>query len=195
MNVGDGLPMDKRSERSVCRWTWMRGCCDLPTRSVSPAWEKLEPTLWHWGDADLDGLLHGCLTVVWHHDESTYYANDQCNIWWVHQGEGVSLMVGDFVLADYGWLCPLDGSQQAWVLFKTGKAQFQFDSNSILNMSPALQVLFLIIVLVMQLFKTTYWIPNWNNNTILDSDFQSMMLAIFNVFLERTSFLWDLMLT
>jgi len=50
---------------------------------------------------------------------------------WVHKGEGaipyakgegVSLMVVVFVLANYGWLCSLDGSQQAWVLFQAGKA-------------------------------------------------------------------------
>ena len=99
-----------------------------------PAWEKLELTLRHWGDMDHDGLLHGpivCPTVMWHHDESTFYANDRRNIRWVHKGEGaipyakgkgVSLMVADFVSADYGWLRAPDGSQQARVLFKVGKA-------------------------------------------------------------------------
>ena len=68
-------------------------------------------------------------------------------------------------------------------------ACFQFDSNCIPNMSPALQVLFL-IVLVMQLFETTYWLPNLNTTQYSLVTFKvSMTLAIFNVFLKRTSFL------
>ena len=50
--------------------------------------------------------------------------------------------------------------------------QFQFNSNSIPNMSPALQTLYH-VALVMQSFKTTYWLPNLNNITILDHDFHS----------------------
>ena len=99
-----------------------------------PAWEKLGPTLREWGDTGLEVILPGpttCRTVLWHHDESTFYANDWHKIHWVHnsesampyaKGEGVLLMVADFVSADYGWLCSPDGSQQARVLFKAGKA-------------------------------------------------------------------------
>ena len=69
--------------------------------------------------------------IVWHHDESTFYANDRRKIRWVHagetavpyaKGEGASLMVADFVSADYGWLRSPDGKQEARVLFKAGKA-------------------------------------------------------------------------
>jgi hypothetical protein len=51
--------------------------------------------------------------VLWCHDESTFYANDRRKLRWVHKtetakpyakGEGASLMVADFVSADYGWL-------------------------------------------------------------------------------------------
>ena len=61
--------------------------------------------------APLSGGEH-CI-VVWFHDESMFYANDQRKLQWVHQnesavpqpkGEGASLMVTDFVSADYGWL-------------------------------------------------------------------------------------------
>ena len=38
-------------------------------------------------------------------------------------------MVADFVSADYGWLCSPDGSQQAQVLFKAGKAQEGYFTN------------------------------------------------------------------
>ena len=100
----------------------------LPTR------EKLEPMLHQWGDVNLDELLAEPMThhtIVWHHNESTFYANDWCKIQWVHKGKnavlnakgkGVSLKVVDFVLANYGWLCTSDGSQHTWVLFKDGKA-------------------------------------------------------------------------
>ena len=81
-----------------------------------PTWEKLELTLHQWGDVNLDKLLAKPMThhnIVWHHDKLMFYANDRCKIWWVHKGEnavlhakgeGVSLMVTDFVSADYGWL-------------------------------------------------------------------------------------------
>ena len=69
-------------------------------------------------------------------------------------------------------------------------AWFQFDSNSIPNMSPVLQVLFL-VVSVTQLFETMICSPkNANNKQYKFNTFNvSMTLVIFNVFLERTSFL------
>ena len=56
--------------------------------------------------------------VIWFHDESTFYANDRRRVFWVHKdekavpepkGEGPSLMVADFISADYGWLGSPDG--------------------------------------------------------------------------------------
>jgi hypothetical protein len=67
--------------------------------------------------------------VVWYHNESMFYANDQRNVGWVHKdakaipwakSEGPSLMVADFVSTDYGWLCFPDSSETACVLFKAG---------------------------------------------------------------------------
>jgi hypothetical protein len=60
--------------------------------------------------------------VVWFHDESTFYVNDWRVVHWVHKGdnlvpwtkgEGASLMVADFVSANYGWLTLPDGSERA----------------------------------------------------------------------------------
>jgi hypothetical protein len=68
-------------------------------------------------------------TVVWFHDESTFYANDQWKLHWVHKdekaipcakGEGASLMVADFVSANYGWLRSPDKTKEARVIFKAG---------------------------------------------------------------------------
>jgi len=74
--------------------------------------------MWVWNDGLEDHANQGPQplnqhTIIWHHDESTFYANDWCKVFWVHKdetavprakGEGVSLMVADFVSADYGWL-------------------------------------------------------------------------------------------
>jgi hypothetical protein len=64
---------------------------------------------------------------------------------WVHKGEnpvprtkgeGASLMVADFVSADYGWLTSPDGPERARVLFKAGKAhEGYFTNNDIIKHS------------------------------------------------------------
>ncbi|KAI5984151.1 hypothetical protein EDD15DRAFT_2310938 [Pisolithus albus] len=78
------------------------------------------------------------LDVVWFHDESTFYAHDRRKKRWVHRdekptpqpkGEGLSLMVADFVSADYGWLQSPDGKGSARVLFRAGKARDGYFSN------------------------------------------------------------------
>ncbi|EUC58188.1 tyrosine kinase catalytic domain protein, partial [Rhizoctonia solani AG-3 Rhs1AP] len=82
-----------------------------------PEWTKLERRMRSW---DSEGkevpptLNEGeRIVVVWFHDESTFYAHDRRLTRWVHEnetagiykkGEGVSLMVADFISADYGWL-------------------------------------------------------------------------------------------
>ncbi|KIO21763.1 hypothetical protein M407DRAFT_28688 [Tulasnella calospora MUT 4182] len=66
------------------------------------------------------------------HDESTFYANDQRKIRWVHLSEGpvpirkgdsTSLMVSDFCSPDLpgGWLRAKDGTREARLFFKAGK--------------------------------------------------------------------------
>lgn len=68
--------------------------------------------------------------VFWYYDESTFYANDRRQLRWVPKsekavprvkGEGVSLMVAEFVSADYGFLRSPDGTESARVFFKAGK--------------------------------------------------------------------------
>ena len=68
-----------------------------------------EGSLQMWKDGISDLLSEGpqpltrC-TVIWHHDESTFYANDRRKVFWVHKnetailkqkGDGASLMVAD----------------------------------------------------------------------------------------------------
>jgi len=71
-------------------------------------------------------------TVVWYHNESVFYANDWQKIQWVDEdetampqpkGEGASLMVADFVSADYGWLRSPNGEEDTQVLLKPGKTR------------------------------------------------------------------------
>src|SRR5882757_1619018 len=39
-------------------------------------------------------------------------------------------MVADFVSADYGWLCSPDGTESAHIVFKAGKAQDGYFTNT-----------------------------------------------------------------
>jgi hypothetical protein len=82
--------------------------------------------------------LRGRRTVIWYHDESTFYANDRRQLRWVWtkespkplpKGEGASIMVADFVSADYGWLRSPDGTASARVLFKAGRNRDGYFSN------------------------------------------------------------------
>ncbi|KAI0324035.1 hypothetical protein GY45DRAFT_1349605 [Cubamyces sp. BRFM 1775] len=68
--------------------------------------------------------------VYWWHDESVFYAHARRTTRWVHKsekavprakGEGASLMVADFVSADYGWLRSPDGKTSTRVFFCPGK--------------------------------------------------------------------------
>ncbi len=77
--------------------------------------------------------------VIWFHDESTFYAHDRQKIRWIHKnekikpyakGEGVSLMVANFVSANYGWLQSPDGKESAQVLFKAGKERNGYFDNA-----------------------------------------------------------------
>ncbi|KAF7372520.1 hypothetical protein MVEN_00113900 [Mycena venus] len=78
------------------------------------------------------------IVVIWFHDESTFYAHDRRLTRWVHhtetpeprrKGEGASLMVSDFVSADYGWLQSKDGKEVTRVLFKAGKKREGYFTN------------------------------------------------------------------
>ena len=112
---------------------------DYRQKTFLPAWSEIEERTRKWTQQNLDTLSPSeRRTVVWFHDESTFYANDRRKTRWVHisetavpyaKGEGASLMVADFVSADYGWLRSPDGKEQARVLFKAGKARDGYFTN------------------------------------------------------------------
>ena len=80
-----------------------------------------------------------CL-VIWFHDECIFYAHDQHIICWVHsletakpyaKGEGQSLMVADFVSADYGFLSSAEGAESTCIEIKPGKNRDGVSGNTV----------------------------------------------------------------
>lgn len=76
--------------------------------------------------------------VFWAHNETLFYANDRRDRRWVHKtetavpkpkGEGASLMVADFVSADYGWLQSSDGKESARVVIRPGAQRDGYFTN------------------------------------------------------------------
>ena len=79
-----------------------------------PKIEEIGPKLRTWHDGIEEAASKessGQKTVLWLHDESIFYANDCREVRWVHKdetakpkpkGEGISIMVSDFISADYG---------------------------------------------------------------------------------------------
>jgi hypothetical protein len=77
--------------------------------------------------AFMSSALDARVVVVWRHDESTFYCNDRQDLHWVHssetatikaEGEGASLMVGDFVSDVYGWIKSKTLYEDRYVLFR-----------------------------------------------------------------------------
>ncbi|KAF8433330.1 hypothetical protein L210DRAFT_3507087 [Boletus edulis BED1] len=115
---------------------------NYPQNVFLPAWRKYQLQIQKWKPDDLtveeieiraQVAEHGhpASVVLWFHDESTFYANNRRKLHWVHESEGAlpqpkeegaSLMVADFVSADYGWLQSPDGKESAHILFKAGKS-------------------------------------------------------------------------
>lgn len=138
LDVTPGLLLEMGAAGTIHRWTWAQGCCSLLEQHFLPVWTRYQCYMWKWkiGDITMEDLSEvessGQHTVMWFHDESTFYVNDQRKMCWVHdsesalpqqKGEGASLMVTDFVSADYGWHGSWDGKESTRVLFKAGRVQ------------------------------------------------------------------------
>jgi hypothetical protein len=100
-----------------------------------PTLAQREPAIWAWDKDNLSHLVDPASpspirhTVLWFHDQCIFYQNDRRKYHWVHasekpvplpKGEGILLMVSDFISADYGWLRSPDGTKSARVLFWPG---------------------------------------------------------------------------
>jgi hypothetical protein len=72
----------------------------------------------------------GKRVVIWYHDKSIFYAHDRHRKAWRHKdasikpykkGEGISLIVADFVSADFGWLVGPKTGRRARRILRPGK--------------------------------------------------------------------------
>lgn len=83
-----------------------------------------------------------CLLPIcsWLYDQSTFYGYDRHKGMWVRKnalmdhalhpkGNGPSLMVANFVSADYGWLQSPDGSEKAREFFRAGESREGYFNN------------------------------------------------------------------
>jgi hypothetical protein len=106
-----------------------------------PAIQELQEKTRKWGSdgtEDEQSDSDEPRTVLWFHDKSSFYAHDRQKKRWVHKsekakpyakGEGHSLMIADFVSADYGWLRSPDGKESARVIFRAGKGRDGYFDN------------------------------------------------------------------
>jgi hypothetical protein len=111
-----------------------------------PAWSKVEARMKAWSRDGTEEILipenewpHDIddgprpfqrqYTIAHFQDESTFFANDRCEVGWVHEdekavprpkGEGVSLMISDFVSAELGFLASPDRNDRCRVEFSAG---------------------------------------------------------------------------
>ncbi|KAH9923506.1 uncharacterized protein B0H18DRAFT_1105310 [Fomitopsis serialis] len=132
---GTFLPEMLKHEQNLRQW---KADGTEESRAPGRTSESLEVVI---GVTSLDLLLD--FTNMWFGDQSTFYANDRRELRWVKtsekakprpKGEGASLMVGDFVSADYGFLQSKDGSLSVRTLFKAGKNRDgYFQSNDVLD--------------------------------------------------------------
>ena len=105
-----------------------------------PAMEQYEHRMQTWVNEHGWDLPCGITQaiIIWVHDESIFYAHDRHQTAWYHKdatakpymkGEGVSLMVANFVSADHGWLRSPDGKKAAHVIFHPGKNREGYFTN------------------------------------------------------------------
>ncbi|KAF8800309.1 hypothetical protein BYT27DRAFT_7117577 [Phlegmacium glaucopus] len=101
-----------------------------------PQWRHIQDRMECWIGPDAKPeqgpKMPGLRIITWFHDESIFYAHDRRKKGWYHKdapakpykkGEGASLMIADFVSADFGWLRSPDGKQSARRVMKPGKAK------------------------------------------------------------------------
>jgi hypothetical protein len=102
-----------------------------------PAWHEIQDRMHTWTKDNLPEVItaNGKQVIMWFHDEVIFYAHDRCKKAWYHKnaapkpyikGKGASLMVADFVSADFGWLQSPDGERNAQHVMKPGKNQDRY---------------------------------------------------------------------
>lgn len=107
-----------------------------------PQWRRLQNRMESWVTKDclpeFGPKMPGLRVIAWFHDESIFYAHDRRKQGWFHKdaaakpyrkGEGASLMIADFISADFGWLRSPDGRRSARRVMKPGKNKDGYFSN------------------------------------------------------------------
>ena len=102
------------------------------TYKFIPAWKALAKRMQKWSKENIPecATFPGRRVIFWFHDETIFYAHDRRRKFWYHKdaspkpykkGDGHSLMIADFVSADFGWLTSLDGTKSARRIIRPGK--------------------------------------------------------------------------
>jgi transposase len=106
-----------------------------------PQWRRISDRMLNWAEGDLPEFgpaVSGRRVITWFHDESVFYAHDRRKKSWYHKdaaakpyskGDGHSLMVADFVSADFGWILSHDGKQSARRILKPGASRDGYFTN------------------------------------------------------------------
>ncbi|PPQ68183.1 hypothetical protein CVT24_005070, partial [Panaeolus cyanescens] len=108
-----------------------------------PRYEELQQRMQQFTREGLPAEIYGPRpegkeVVAWFHDETIFYAHDRRRKSWYPKdgpakpyakGEGVSLMIADFVSANFGWLRSPDNSRNARRIMKPGKARDGYFTN------------------------------------------------------------------
>ena len=106
-----------------------------------PQWTAIHERMSNWTAENLQEYgppIQGRPVVAWFHDESIFYAHDRRKKGWYHKdapakpyakGEGASLMIADFISADFGWLLSKDGKRSARRVMKPRKNKDSYFTN------------------------------------------------------------------
>ncbi|GLB37418.1 hypothetical protein LshimejAT787_0404690 [Lyophyllum shimeji] len=106
-----------------------------------PQWKEIESRMRNWTTENLPEFgpsVPGRRVIVWFHDETIFYAHDRRKKGWYHKdapakpykkGEGASLMIVDYVSADFAWLRSPDGTRSARRVMRPGKNKDGYMTN------------------------------------------------------------------
>lgn len=99
------------------------------------AWNELQSQMHTWdkdsNEEDLNLPSGVKPLILWHHNETVYYAHDRYESQWVQadaspapyaKGEGPSIMDVDYMSPNYGFCRSPNGTETSCVIFKPGKA-------------------------------------------------------------------------
>jgi transposase len=112
-----------------------------------PQWREIRSRMKTWTNNNIPEYSpEGRRMIAWFHDETIFYAHDRRRKSWHHKdtsvkpytkGDGASLMVADFVSADFGWLESADGKTARRVIRPGKNKDGYFTSDDINKQAEA----------------------------------------------------------